>query len=147
MSFTITVRVSDDVRDRLDEEAARLGMPPATLAARLLADGLEDALPLPGGGEDDDGPLVASVHAAFVGQVGPKAAVSRELCLTLARQAERGGQGATAAAARLDRALAEALSRQELPADQVQLMEVLSKPVHTFCERCRAEFDETEGVA
>ncbi|MEV0881761.1 hypothetical protein AB0I85_28515 [Micromonospora echinofusca] len=147
MSYTITVRVPDEVRDRLDEEAARVGLPPATLAAQLLADGLDDPPSLPGDGEGGDGPLVASVMAAFAGYAGPQIAVSRELCLTLARQAERGGVGAAAAAARLERVMGEVLPREKPVSDMEQLMGVLSQPVHTHCVRCRAAFDEAEGVA
>ncbi|NES30064.1 hypothetical protein GCE86_06690 [Micromonospora terminaliae] len=134
-SSTITVRLPDEVRQRLDEEARRLRVPPGTLAARLVAEGVDDPPPaLAGDAEPPVSALEASVLASFAGTSGPLVGVQRELALTLARQAEQGGSGAAGAAARLRDVLAQA--HAHTPPDVDALAALLATPVVTECPQC-----------
>jgi len=129
MSSTVTVRLSDDTLADLREQAEADQVPPATLAAVLIGEGLvrQDRPARP------DGPLVEAVRA----ELGADDDLVRlETMLLLARQAEMGAAGA---AVRLLQVLRERYdtATQDLERVAREYSRMLSEPVFTFCEGCR----------
>lgn len=90
-TMTISLRVSPELRERLERAAAGSGLTMSALAVALIREGLD------GGEVDGDGPLVQAVGAAFADLEGRGVAVERQTALSLARIAQAGGMAAVSA--------------------------------------------------
>lgn len=104
-TVTMTVRVPPDVLRALHDRAEAEGCSRSAIAARLLAEAVEN---MPNRTPDGGAELVEAVDALWpAGDLGSPAAVRRYLALGLARLVGQGGAGAVAAARRLDELLDE----------------------------------------
>jgi len=138
----VSVSVPEPTYQELTRLATERGEPPSTVAGRLIADGLAGSA---AAAPDGPGPVELATSAVFddAEVMDTRQALTRELALRLARQVDGGGAGAPGASVRLREITG--LVTDERDALR-QLSEHLSTPVHTYCRRCRAEFDPREGT-
>jgi hypothetical protein len=139
MSRTMTVRINDQVRERLVDAARAMVLKPATLAAKLIGDGLSRPQAVP-----EDGPLVLAVREEFAGNGHSPDPVRAALALLLARQVESGSSAGAERLLTLLQRRVEAVAG-DLEREHREFAEYLGVPVHTFCEGCRGEMVSPEG--
>ena len=138
MSQTVTVRLPDATRAALNATAAQQGLPPGTLAATLIATGLDDDIQT----GRNDGDVVSAVLEVFVAAVDAEAAIRRAIAVSLARQIEHGGPGAPGAAARL----IGMLRTEDTDEKWAPFRAWLSTPVPVHCGRCSATIEYGAGA-